>query len=183
VLDFSAGFGGRLLGCLTLRRRYVGIDPAKEQIHGLRSMLSILADYTPTRARVIKGCAEDVMPRISPESIDLIFSSPPYFNVEKYSADETQSYRRYRTYKGWKENFLNVVLTASYKLLRRGGHLVINVANTPRHAIASDIGTMVSPSLRKCIVLRLLMHSRPSQCAAGETDYRWEPVLVFRKTA
>lgn len=30
VLDFSAGYGGRLLACLTLDRAYIGIDPARK---------------------------------------------------------------------------------------------------------------------------------------------------------
>ncbi len=181
VLDFSAGFGGRLLGCLTLQRRFLAIDPAEAQIWGLRKMVTALHRYTNTEVEIFHGCAEDLMPKFYPSSVDLVFSSPPYFDVEKYSPEETQSYRRYPSYKVWKEQFLCAVISASQRILRRGGHLIINVADTQRHAIEKDIEGMVGALLRKRHVLKLMMHSRPLQRSAGADPYRWEPVLVFRK--
>jgi tRNA1(Val) A37 N6-methylase TrmN6 len=103
VPNFSAGFGGRLLGCLTLKRQYVGIEPATAQMQGLRKMAKTLRDLTSTSVNLIEGCAEDVMPRLERRSVDLIFSSPPYFNLERYSSQPTQSYQRYPTYDSWKD--------------------------------------------------------------------------------
>jgi hypothetical protein len=183
VLDFSAGFGGRLLGCLTLNRRYIGIDPALHQINGLRSMLVALRPFTSANATIVHDRAEDVLPRLPSETIDLVFSSPPYFNVERYDSDDNQSCLRYPTYRSWKELFLSIVISSSHRILRRGGRLVINVANTPRHAIASDIKAMVGRLFGQPRVLRLLMHTRPFQRALGTKQYRWEPVLVFTKEA
>ena len=182
VLDFSAGFGGRLLGCLTLKRRYMGIEPATAQIRGLRKMASSLRALTSTSVELIKGCAEDVMPLLGPRSVDLIFSSPPYFKVERYSSEPTQSYRRYPTYELWKDQFLYPVLAASHSLLRRGGLLVINTADTSRHPIATDMMDMASRLYSKRRVLKLLMHSRPEQRSSRNGyAYRWEPVFVLQK--
>ena len=38
---------------------------------------------------------------------DTIFTSPPYFNVEKYSDEDTQSYVRYKNIDSWNKNFLH----------------------------------------------------------------------------
>lgn len=183
VLDFSAGFGGRLLGCLTLPRKYIAIDPATAQIVGLRDMRKRLSRFALSEVRIVQGCAEDIMPTLSPNSIDLVFSSPPYFNVEKYGLDETQSYRRYPNYETWKRNFLRPVIAASHKVLRRGGHLVINIANTQRHEIESDIRDTIRGFFQQREVLELLMHTRPLQRSSGTTAFRSEPVFVMRKTA
>lgn len=182
VLDFSAGFGGRLLGCLTLDRRYIGIDPARSQVAGLRKMLRALRALNISRASIVQACAEDLMPQLESASVDLVFSSPPYFNLEKYSRASSQSYQRYKTYDLWAQNFLRPVIQDSYRVLRPGGHMVINASNTREHAIAGDLEAIGGELFREHHLLKLLMRSRPMQRANGTGPYRWEPLLVFRKT-
>jgi len=182
VLDFSAGFGGRLLGCLTLKRHYIGIEPAVAQMRGLCKMASTLRDLTSTSVELIKGCAEDVMPGLQRRSVDLIFSSPPYYKVERYSSEPTQSYQRYPTYDAWKDRFLYSVLAASHRLLKPDGLLVINLADTSRHAIATDMIGLGLRLYRRRRMLKLLMHSRPEQRSTRNgAAYRWEPVFVLQK--
>jgi DNA modification methylase len=183
VLDFSAGFGGRLLGCLTLERHYVGIDPAAAQIRGLRMMARRLRDQSEAAISLVHGCAEDVLRRFDRESVDLVFSSPPYFNMEKYSREDNQSYRRYKTYTIWKERFLSAVITDSHRILRRGGHLVLNVANTARHPVAGDIAATTQRMFKHRHTLHLLMNARPFQRSTGICNYRSEPIYVFKKTS
>ena len=36
------------------------------------------------------------------ESVDLIITSPPYFSVERYSYDDTQSWVRHKNIDRWK---------------------------------------------------------------------------------
>lgn len=183
VLDFSAGFGGRLLGCLTLDRSYLGIDPALAQVTGLRNMLGALQPHAAARARIVHACAEDAVPRLDPESVDLVFSSPPYFDIEKYGDDHSQSYRRHGTYDAWRGGFLRPVIEASHRALKPGGHLVVNVANTTEYAIAHDLEAIARALFGERRILHLLMHSRPVQRASGAYHYRSEPVLVFRKAS
>jgi DNA modification methylase len=183
VLDFSAGYGGRLLGCLTLDRQYIGIDPAVEQIRGLYRMAHSLRALSRTRISLVQACAEDFMPRLDPRCIDLVFSSPPYFNVEKYSTADNQSFRRYGTYDLWKERFLHAVIQSTYRVLRKGGFLVLNIANTPRHAIARDIARSIEKFFCLRETMQLVMHVRPLQRSRGLAPYRWEPVFIFEKIA
>ena len=61
----------------------------------------------------------------------LAFTSPPYFDKELYSEDETQSYIRYnKNYDEWRDGFLYGLLTDTYSYLRPGGTFLLNVANT-----------------------------------------------------
>jgi SAM-dependent methyltransferase len=180
VLDFSAGFGGRLLGALALKRRYIGIDPARRQTRGLTRMARALSDLAPGAADIRQGCAEDLLPRMRSSSIDLIFSSPPYFDLERYSSEPTQSFNRYSSYAEWRERFLAVVLRESRRLLRRKGYLVINVANTPRASIATDALELATRELVLVHRLRIAMNAEPAARATGRL-YRHEPVYVFQK--
>ena len=60
---------------------------------------------------------------------DLVFTSPPYFGVEKYSKDENQSYLRYRKFDSWLVNFLFKIIQKSYNSLEKDGHLVLNISD------------------------------------------------------
>jgi SAM-dependent methyltransferase len=134
VLDFSAGYGGRLLGALSLARHYIGIDPCTEQVAGLRKALTCLGHISRIRgtAQILHGCAEDLLPTMPSRSFDLIFSSPPYYDWERYSHEPTQSFQRYRTYEEWLERFMRPTIEESYRLLRRKGRLALNLSGRLR---------------------------------------------------
>lgn len=183
VLDFSAGYGGRLLGALVLPCKYVGVDPAVAQIAGLNDAIADLLSSAIGKASVHHGCAEDILPRWSDASCSVVLTSPPYFARERYSDESTQSYLRYPTYEHWKAEFLFTVLRESYRLLGKRGHLLLNVANTGRYPVADDAELICrryfGPPL--CI-LQMLMPASPAKRAGGlRQHYRFEPVYVFRK--
>jgi hypothetical protein len=183
VLDFSAGYGGRLLGALTLTRDYTGIDPNAAQCCGLRSMAKAISAHSSAKVRVIQGCAEEILPTWPSRSFSMVISSPPYFNREKYSDEPTQSYIRYPSYDEWKQQFLKVVLGESFRLLEKRGYLLLNVANSGNFDIASDAEQICSRYFgRPSRVLHMLMTSTPANRAQlSRSKYRWEPVYVFRK--
>lgn len=182
ILDFSAGYGGRLLGALTLDRHYLGVDPAREQVRGLERLVGALRGSARGRAEIHRACAEDLLPQLESESFDLVFSSPPYFDFEKYSREPTQSYLRYPRYEEWLERFLAAVLREARRVLRPGGRLALNVADLRRLPLARDArglaGAFFGPPRRR---LRMLMSAKPVQRSNGQGAYRWEPIYIFRK--
>lgn len=180
VLDFSAGFGGRLLGALSLNRHYIGVDPATRQVRGLTRMVKALAAVAPGTAEVHCACAEDFLPLLPAQSVDLVFSSPPYFNLERYSEEPTQSYKRYPLYEEWRDRFLAVVIREGHRLLRRGGHLVLNVADAGGFPIARDALELAMQNLSFVVRLRLVINAQPVARARGRL-YRHEPVYVLTK--
>ena len=56
---------------------------------------------------------------------DTIFTSPPYFNVEKYSDEDTQSYVRYKNIDSWNEDFLHKAIGKMIPTLKKGWDLAI----------------------------------------------------------
>jgi len=183
VLDFSAGYGGRLLGCLSLPRFYAGIDPCSAQIRGLRRMVRRIGHLLPGTANIIQGCAENVLADFRANSFDLVFSSPPYFNHERYSKESTQSYMRFPNYDSWRQSFLERTLVLSHRVLKPGGKLAINVADPPggislvRDTL--DICTALL-TLRETVHMPLLQLPQ-RRCATTKT-FKHERIFVFEKT-
>lgn len=183
ILDFSAGFGGRLLGSLTLKRHYVGIDPAKLQVHGLLAMGSALSYISTGTYEIHENCAEDILPSIPCSRVNLVFSSPPYFDKEKYERSPRQSYLRYPEYSLWRERFLYPVIQEVYRILRPSSYFLLNVANTVDYPIADHVLNFASNFFKHCSTIKLLMHKLPHARHKTNNDqnYRWEPIFVFRK--
>ena len=84
VLDFSSGYGGRMLGAMTsgMRYHYTGIDPNTKTYNGLVAMGELITDVIGTGCEMHHLCSEDFNPE--PGKYDAAFSSPPYFNLEIY---------------------------------------------------------------------------------------------------
>jgi DNA modification methylase len=183
VLDFSAGYGGRLLGCLPLKRTYIGIDPCKSQVKGLEKMTRKLANGVDTLAKVkiIMGCAEDVMPNIKSNSIDLIFSSPPYFDLERYSRERTQSYLRYPKYEEWRIRFFRSVIFESHRILRPGGKLIINLPDANVFPLVEDLNFFAKGLFKQKKILKLMLGHKPYLRALTGSTHKFEPIFVLSK--
>lgn len=184
VLDFSAGYGGRLLGALAAGREYTGIEPNKSQVSGMKRMVRALitAKFTLPDVEVIHGCAEDHLTRIAARSMDLVFSSPPFFNWERYSQSPRQSFRRYPTYEVWKANFLQPVIAQSFRVLERGGYLVLNISNGNRLPSSKDVEDLAR---REGFTLNSVQHMTfpklPYLHPRDGTSFKKELLLVFKR--
>lgn len=183
VLDFCAGFGGRLLGCLVLKRHYVGYEPSQEQFLGLQQMYNAIHELGLTSYDVIlrRDCAEDAICKEPGQSFDLVFTSPPYFNRERYSSDSNQSYVRYGDYQAWREHFLRKLIEESWRVLRKRGKLVLNVANIEHAPIAEDTQALAKPYFDLAITYWLRLGRLPYRCGADTSAYHHEPIFVFVK--
>lgn len=180
ILDFSAGFGGRMLGALTLNRHYIGVDPSNAQMRGLLSMRERLLGMAHGSASLHHACAEDCLPELASSSVNLIFTSPPYFDNERYSPAVTQSCNRFPSYDLWRSQFLFKMISESHRILRAGGFLLLNISNLPHAPLADDAQSMSLGLFRRRSPLRLLMRCLPNSSTRRQL-YRTEPILVLQK--
>jgi 16S rRNA G966 N2-methylase RsmD len=135
VLDFCAGFGGRLLGCMAHGvGEYVGIDPLTLNCRGLSAMSSLSSNTT---VRIINDVAEDALLSLE-EGFDMVFTSPPYFDKEIYSPDITQSYNKFTNYSKWLNEWLIYVSALSSRLLSSDGKFVLSIGKSDDHNVAHD---------------------------------------------
>ena len=71
--------------------------------------------------------AENVLPTLT-GTYDLAITSPPYYNLEIYSDEDTQSHQ-YGSYKEWVEKFLKPVVFGVIDRLKEDGHSCWSVKN------------------------------------------------------
>lgn len=135
VLDFCSGWGDRLCGFYASQsEEYVGIDPNSSLHIGYQKQSEFYKGTTnsdtPKKVRFICSPAEDADLSEYEEYFDLAFTSPPYFNAEKYCKEDTQSWIRYgNSPKSWLEEFLFKAIEKVWLSLRVGGRLVVNIAD------------------------------------------------------
>jgi len=136
VLDFSAGWGDRLAGfyCGTTTKHYVGIDPNTNNHPGYKKQVEFYKKHQtwfeePKKVDLICSPAEDVDYSKYHDHFDMVFTSPPYFDVERYSDADTQSWVRYKNIDSWNKNFLHKTLGKIIPAIRTRGRLAINIAD------------------------------------------------------
>ena len=136
ILDFSAGWGDRLAGFYAsdYGELFVGIDPRKEN-HPIYEQQAQFYQKHSTffendkKHELICSPAEDADLSKYEGMMDIVFTSPPYFNVERYSHDDTQSWVRYKNIDLWNKNFLQKAIKNVWKTLRKGGILLVNISD------------------------------------------------------
>jgi len=158
VWDPCAGFGGRLLGALAAGVRYIGTDVEPETIEGNKRLAALLGQS----AELILSPAED----FDPPKVDLVFTSPPYFDIERYSEGSDQSWQKYPTMEEWVEGFL-------WPIVQKGataGKIALNVKQGPLVDEILRLAERAGLSLVETLRLPLPALNRKNP---------WEPILVF----
>ena len=132
VLDFSSGWGDRLLGAMAYQvERYLGYDPNPQLQNGYNEMISLFSEESK-RYEIITEPFEQS--NLYDETFDLIFTSPPYFDFETYiSSDQTisknQSIVNYPKFNDWMIHFLFRSLHKCWKQLILNGNMVIHLSD------------------------------------------------------
>ena len=189
VLDFSSGYGGRMLGALTsnMRYHYTGIDPNTKTYNGLYALGHLLTDLQ-------MGSGFDMNHTVSeefdaePNSFDAAFSSPPYFNLETYTDEPTQCMIRCSNLDSWFELYVEPTLRMLHKVLDKDAIYAVNIADYKMdkefYAIEErwkELSTKLNFKYERDI--KMLLNVRPGVGnGKEENSYKHENIYVFRKT-
>lgn len=175
VWDMSMGWGGRLLGFLASNcHTYIGTEPSTQTFLGLEG---IKKDFEYLNKNVILHNVGSEVFLPNSESLDLCFTSPPYFDTERYSDEGTQSYKKYPTKSDWVDGFLTDTLHNCYSGLKKGGHLLINISNTPTNKWIEDETVRIS---KKMGFIQLDTFYLVLSSISGNGQ-KLEPIFVFKK--
>ena len=176
IWDMSCGWGGRLIGFLaSSRKKYIGTEPSSLTFEGLQKIKKDFF-YLEKSVELHKLGSEEFIP--DRDSLDLCFTSPPYFDTEKYSDEDTQSFIKFPTKEEWVNGFLRKTIENCYRGLKSGKHMLINIANTQKYKfieeetqrIAKELGFVQNDTLQLTL---------SSVMGAG---YKYEPIFIFKKS-
>ncbi len=175
VYDPSCGFGGRLLGAISspVVKKYIGCEPSTKTFKGLQKIEKNLAEDLEVELHNI-GSEDFVLN----ENVDLVFTSPPYFNTEIYSKEETQSCIKFTEYRDWLDGYLYTTLKYIPEHIKRNGYLVINIANT-RNApkLVADFKQIMQNKKD----MELIETLKLSLSMINKNGFKYEPVFVYKK--
>ena len=136
ILDFSMGWGDRLAGFYASEhgKHYVGIDPRKENHPIYKEQAEFYEKHLgffehKRKSEFHCSPAEDFDFTPYNEHFDMVFTSPPYFSVERYSYDDTQSWVRYKDINDWNKDFLQTTLGNIWGSIKSGGYLLVNISD------------------------------------------------------
>lgn len=177
VWDMSAGWGGRMLGAIASGvQMYIATEPSSETFDGL-TRLAI--DFgAPISSQLYRLGSEDFKP--DKKSLDLCFTSPPYFDLEKYSDEDTQSYMMFNTKEAWIEGFLRKTFENCHYGLKDDGVMLINIADIKGNELEAEmvrVAEEVGFKLRKKFYYAL---SNVNLRDKGK-KFKYEPIYLFTK--
>ena len=187
VYDYSCGYGGRLLGIgsSNFKYKYIGVEPNTETVNYLNYLNDIIDEATGVRGTIIQSVSE----QYQPEDIDLAFSSPPYFNLEKYSNEETQCMVQFKTEDEWFEGYVAPTMENIKRGLNNDGIFATNIADyksydrkEPYEVVQRWIQTAEKVGFKYDGVIKMMLNTRPGVGNdRKEGREKWEGVYVFRK--
>jgi hypothetical protein len=90
-------------------------------------------------AKYICDDGRNVLKHIEQNSQDLLFSCPPYFDLEVYSHEDTQSIKGCDTYSMWVNNFLKPLIELSISHMKQKGWSCWNVHNVGKMKMIDDV--------------------------------------------
>jgi hypothetical protein len=203
VWDPSMGYGGRLLGAIAAGVNYIGTDPCIPTYEGLEKIRDEYGHEHKSYTLLRQGSETFVPPN---NSIDFVFTSPPYFGWEAYGDEPEQSSIKFSTSDMWKEKFLKQTIANAYTGLKPGKYLALNVANTKQYKtfeedtveLAKEVGfehtdtwwlslSTQQGGERVVTIDGVVQETKQKQQYMGEykrpniSGRKFEPVFIFKK--
>jgi hypothetical protein len=128
VLDPCAGWGGRMIGCATIpNSTYVACEPSTKTFEGLCKLGEWLTILQPTFTYKIYHLPYEDCDLSKYDKFDIALTSPPYYDTETYSDEETNSCNRYTSYENWVEGFYEPFIKKTVSLISDDASFILNV--------------------------------------------------------
>lgn len=167
VLDPFAGHNSRMQVTFQLDRNYIGYDISKDFMQFNRDVASTINGEVIGKQSVLFGnnCTIALREQSSEKlveadnSIDFVYTSPPYYKVEYYTDEKEQMYFS----KDYNEflSRMKVVIAECYRVLKSGKFIVFNVNdfryNGKFHSYHADIIRLfeeVGFSMHDCVIIK-----------------------------
>ena len=173
ILDFSMGWGGRCIAAMAMNIPYIGVDANRALEPAFNHMVKALEPSASTK--LYFQPAETFNFEAHANTYDLVFTSPPYFTLERYV-----DMPKYEGRAGFMDTFFRPTVTRAWAGLATGGHLALNMPAAMYEAIRDLL-----PPLEQTISMPI--QSRHPVGAAHKRTLGNEPrselVYVWKKTS
>lgn len=131
IYDYSAGYGGRMLGALCSQQnfKYIAVEPNSNTFYNLNKLGKYIEQTLNTKDtyNIFNIGSERFI--LKENSIDFIFSCPPFYKKELYSNEITQSVNSYPKYQDWLEQYVRPTIKNSFIALKEKGVYGVDILN------------------------------------------------------
>uniref|UniRef100_A0A6C0LBJ2 site-specific DNA-methyltransferase (cytosine-N(4)-specific) n=1 Tax=viral metagenome TaxID=1070528 RepID=A0A6C0LBJ2_9ZZZZ len=132
ILDFTMGWGGRLVGACALGiNSYIGIDNNIQLKKPYENMVKMLAPLSQTKVKLYFKDAVNF--DYSKLKYDMVLTSPPYYNTEIYRNTTPMSNEV------WNATFYEPLFKKTYQNLQKGGVYCLNLSSEIYETAAKKI--------------------------------------------
>ena len=173
TLDYSIGWNARCIAALSLGIEYYGIDPLTAD------RTNEMIKYFGGTGDCISGCSEKLDYSIFP-NVDLCFSSPPYFDLETYSNDPTQS-SQYKAYTDWLELYWRETVKKCYDKCKFFSFLAVEKVR--KYDLLADMSRICLEEggvLVEDIPIKTSLNHLSGKSKSKKVDKKTEHVVVFK---
>lgn len=143
LFDPCHGWPGRMMGTIAANWNYIGCDPNTETYDNVNKAL----DFIRQHQNPIIGMPSVELYNIPAENydyinspkVDVVLTSPPYFNLEVYNHDPDQSYNKHNDYAAWRDNWFVPLIENCLTMLNDDGISAWNVMNFKKNDLVGDM--------------------------------------------
>jgi hypothetical protein len=161
VLDFTMGWGGRLIGACALDiNHYIGIDNNMRLKKPYEKMVKMLKPHSKTKIQLYFDDALKV--DYSKLNYDMVLTSPPYYNTEIYGNTKPLGKEE------WNTEFYAPLFERTFKHLQPGGHYCLNLSKE----IYDKVGKSVLGACKMKIPMKKFKRTIGTQ--SNEYIYVWK---------
>jgi hypothetical protein len=151
VFDPCIGWGGRMLGSVCnsyeeIKYKYTGCEPNVKTYQKLKELESFVLETDKNVKKddieIINKPVESVIssPEFENRVFDCCLTSPPYFDLEIYSDEDSQSINTFSTYESWLDNFIEPIIKyVTEHVTKYSCWSVKNIKTNKTHSIADDV--------------------------------------------
>ena len=181
VLDPCAGWGGRMLGAVSYGAQYIAFEPNTTTYNNLMSMANFLG--IQNKVTLICDDARN-MKQYNLPKVDLVLTSPPYFDLEVYTHEQTQSINNTTTYQDWADGFLREVIKLGIEHLKDNGTSCWNVGKVKNRDMNVDVLKYHNEfGYDKVDVLSVISSKRQSNQTVTMNSKSSDTTVVYKKTS
>jgi hypothetical protein len=148
-LDISAGWGDRLLTAILAKsiKFYCGVDPNPCLHPYYREMIKTFDKSVDDYVMLEDGFETASIPN---KDYDLVFSSPPFFDLEVYSDAASNSLKKNASSLEWFNNFLMPSIMKAISYLIPGGYLVLYMGESKNTNYINQMKLLVNNKMTRC---------------------------------
>jgi hypothetical protein len=129
VLDPCAGWGGRMAGCSVVSDHYTCYDPSTLTAKGLGNLSGFLNRARGGEFEGLVYCQPYEDSDEIEDWYDISLTSPPYYDSEIYSDEETNSLNRYKSFDAWCEGFYLPLIDKTMRQMKPGAPFLFNIGD------------------------------------------------------